>query len=195
MIAFKGASKDMTARLGNHDGEVFRIGKTYTVKESKTARCGYHCCENPVQCLGYYSLDTDRFFEVEASGDIVEDDRERIACTRMTILKELDLKDFFAECLKYIIAHPDRRPWEWNGGGVEIAKNKARAKKIAIARGMDPRAMVGEPNGHIGLIRQDANGWILAARAIRADGKVYAPNTWYHINENGIIEEVRNDEA
>ena len=191
MIAYKGICQDMTARLGNHDGEVFKIGRTYKVKKAKTAREGYHCCENPAQCLGYYDLRSDRFFKVEASGSIDEDDKERIACTEITILEELDTKGFFKACMSYITAHPDREEWQWSGKGVEISKDEAKAAVIAIARGTDPRAMVGGEIGYIGLIKEDANGELTAARVAKIDGEMRYSGTWYHINSRGIIEEVR----
>lgn len=191
MIAYKGICQDMTARLGNHDGEVFKIGRTYKVKKAKTAREGYHCCENPAQCLGYYDLRSDRFFKVEASGSIDEDDKERIACTEITILEELDTKGFFKACMSYITAHPDREEWQWYGKGVEISKDEAKAAVIAIARGTDPRAMVGGKIGYIGLIKEDANGELTAARVAKIDGEMRYSGTWYHINSRGIIEEVR----
>lgn len=191
MIAYKGICQDMTARLGNHDGEVFKIGRTYKVKKAKTAREGYHCCENPAQCLGYYDLRSDRFFKVEASGSIDEDDKERIACTEITILEELDTKGFFKACMSYITAHPDREEWQWSGKGVEISKDEAKAAVIAIARGTDPRAMVGGKIGYIGLIKEDANGELTAARVAKIDGETRYSGTWYHINSRGIIEEVR----
>ena len=191
MIAYKGISPDMTARLGNHDGEIFEVGKTYTVKESKTARNGYHCCENPAQCLGYYNLESDRFFKVEAAGSIDEDDAERIACTKLTILQELDVKDFFCACIRYIVAHPDRKKWEWSGKGIEIARSSAKAPIIAIARGEDPRAMITSEDGFIGLIVEDANGQLVIAKTIRIDNKNYYSGTWYRLNLDGTVTEVR----
>lgn len=193
MIAYKGISPDMTARLGNHDGEIFKVGCTYTVKKSKTARNGYHCCENPAQCLGYYDLRSDRFFKVEAAGSIDEDDSERIACTKLTILEELDVKGFFCACIKYIVAHPDRKKWEWSGKGVEIARSSAKASTIAIARGEDPRAMITEKGGFVGLIMEDANGRLVAAKTARIDNRNYHTGTWYHLDSSGSVTEVRHE--
>lgn len=193
MIAYKGISPDMTARLGNRDGEIFKVGCTYTVKQSKTARNGYHCCENPAQCLGYYDLRSDRFFKVEAAGSIDEDDAERIACTKLTILEELDVKGFFCACIKYIVAHPDRKEWEWSGKGVEIARTSAKASTIAIARGEDPRAMILEKDGFIGLIVEDANGRLVAAKTVRIDNRSYHTGTWYHLDNSGSVTEVRHE--
>lgn len=193
MIAYKGISPDMTARLGNHDGEKFRVGKTYTVKKAKTAREGYHCCENPFRCLQYYSLETDRFFRVEPGGSIDEDEHERIACTKLTIIEELSgKKDMFLAGLDYVLFHPERK-WEYSGNGVESARNIAKAKHIAIARGTDPKANVGAPDGWIALIKTDRRDNVKELRILHVDGETFLPNTYYHIGSLGHIEEVDAD--
>ncbi len=194
MIAYKGISPDMTARLGNHDGEVFRIGQKYSVEQSKTARNGYHACENPLNCLTYYDLTRDRFFKVECGGSIDEDDSERIACTEMTILEELTIAEVFAEAVRYIVRHPERDKWECRHNGVEVRRNNASASIIAIARGEDPRATITTETkqvcGYIGLIKEDDSGQIIAARSFKVDGNERKFYAWYHIADNGSVEEV-----
>ena len=100
MIAYKGFTPELTSRLGDGKKETctFEPGCTMTSEESKTARTGYHCCENPAECLAYYSWDgKNRFWKVEAEGDIDEDAHERIACTKITLLaKETDKKLYFS---------------------------------------------------------------------------------------------------
>lgn len=193
MIAYKGISSDMTARHGNHDGEVFEVGKTYITEESKTARNGYHCCENPAHCLSYYTLNRDRFFKVEAAGSIDEDDMERIACTELTILEELDLKGFFGACMRYIVAHPARKDWARSGNDVDIARSSAKAAVIAIARGKNPCAMITSDEGFIGLIIEDTIGKIVGAKTIRVDNKNYRARRWYRLSINGSVTEVEHE--
>lgn len=111
MRAYKGFTGNLEARLGNGIFK-YEIGKTYEEEECKTMRNGFHCCENPFSCLSYYSLGTDdRFCEVEAE-IIDEDDAERIACKRITIVKELTLAEFAKAGYEYIAAHPKREGWE-----------------------------------------------------------------------------------
>ena len=44
MIAFKGFSPDLTARYGKGKKQ-FAPGRTEREEKSKTASCGFHCCE------------------------------------------------------------------------------------------------------------------------------------------------------
>lgn len=183
MRAFKGMSPDMTARLGMGRFQ-FKVGETYEEKSSKTVRSGFHCCENPFECLSYYRLGIDRFFEVEAAGDIDEDDDERIACTKITIVKELTIGEFALEGMKYMINHPEHK-WQQNRVGVVVTEVGAEATLIAISRGSDPMAKVAK-GGIIGLIRETGEG-IQAAVMMKAGGrnKPCKEDTWYRLTENG----------
>lgn len=170
MKAFKGFSPDLCSRLGDHKKEncQFTLGETKTVESSKTAREGFHCCENPFECLGYYRLGQDRFFEVEAAGDIDEDEDERIACTKITLVKELTKLDMALEGMVYIVNHPKRKRWQQNYTGCIVAKDEAEAKKagdIAIARGRNPK--VKGPTGAIlGILQENRCGEIMDASLI-----------------------------
>lgn len=162
MIAYKGFSHKLTSVMGNGRKEKcsFEPGSTMTETECKTARNGYHCCENPFECLRYYALNGEnRFFKVEAAGNIDEDASERIACTKITLLEELTPLKLALEGMRYIIEHPYRERWEQEHGNVRVKKDEAEIREwgIAIARGKDPR--VRGPEGSIlGLLVEDENG-------------------------------------
>ncbi|MCR5337588.1 MAG: hypothetical protein K6E75_03430 [Lachnospiraceae bacterium] len=170
MKAFKGFSPDLTSRLGDGKKEncTFRPGETKEVESSKTVRSGFHCCENPFECLRYYTLGTDRFFEVEAKGDIDEDEDERIACTKITLVKELTKLDMALAGMTYIVNHPQRRRWEQNHKGCIVAREQAEAEQegdIAIARGKNPKAK-GPAGAILGIMQEDKNGEIMDATLI-----------------------------
>lgn len=170
MIAFKGFDHHLKSIMGNGRDETcsFAPGITLEETESKTGRNGFHCCENPFECLGYYAMNgKNRFFMVEASGDINEDGSERIACTRITLLKELDAKGLALYGMKYIIKHPDREKWKQEHGSVVVREDEAEAKKtgqIAIARGRAPR--VKGPAGSILGLLVDGEGGIENAKLV-----------------------------
>lgn len=171
MIAYKGFTKDLTARLGSGEYQ-FEIGKTAIEQKSKTVSCGFHCCENPFECLTYYSFDKgDRFFKVEASGDIDEDGEERIACTELTLLEELSPLQIALEGMKYIIEHPNRQKWQQHYGGVLVCSDKAEVKEanhIAIARGENPKVK-GPVGSILGIIREVEGFGIV-------DAKLFVPS-------------------
>lgn len=184
MIAFKGVSPDGSNRLGQ--GKiVYKVGKTYKTDKSKTVNSGFHCCENPFECLSYYTLGEDRFFMVEAGGSIDEDEDERIACTELKVLKELSIVSFMVYGMTYIINHSNREKWEQHYKGVTVAKNKAHNELIAIARGVDPVASA-EEGGCIGLIIEepDYSSMIRKACAHKVDGEEILPGVFYRWNFN-----------
>lgn len=166
MIAYKGFTKDLTARLGSGNYQ-FEPGKTYTEESSKTVRSGFHCCENPFECLAYYSLDGEnRFFMVEAAGSIDEDDSERIACTEITLLKELSVLEFALEGMKYIVRHPDREGWVCHHREAKVQQDTAEAmgvNHIAIARGENPKVK-GVEGSVLGIIREKQGVGIMDAK-------------------------------
>lgn len=197
MIAYKGFSNNLKSVLGNGKEECcsFEIGKTMTEENCKTARNGFHCCENPFECLSYYPMNgLNRFFIVEAAGNIDEDDNERIACTEITLLKELDPLRFALEGMMYIINHPQREKWQQNYNSVQVKLDQAEARMeshIAIARGVEPR--VKGPDGSIlGLIKE-VDGQIIAARLFNPgllwDGK------WVKFGNGRELMEVQDEET
>ncbi len=195
MIAYKGFTKDLTARLGKGEYQ-FEVGKTFVEENSKTARSGFHCCENPFKCLSYYSLNgADRFFMVEAAGSIDEDDGERIACTRITLLKELTVLEFALEGMKYMINHPGRENWQQHYYNAKVEADIAEAEKanhIAIARGENPRVK-GPAGSILGIIREVEGFGIV-------DAKLFIPeaaeaNKWLMLGSDRKIVEVPDEET
>ena len=73
MIAYKGFEKNLSCR-----GYQF---KRYGINETTEANCrqnGFHCAENPLDCLVHYpNWRNSRYFVVKAFGDLDEDDQDR----------------------------------------------------------------------------------------------------------------------
>ena len=105
MYAYKGFEPDLSCR-----GYRFVMGKNVT-PEANYASNGFHCAENPLDCLTYYSdMDRSIYCLVQPGGDIDEDDRDsKIACTELTILRQLTRKEFFLHALAYMVDHPCRK--------------------------------------------------------------------------------------
>lgn len=132
MRAYKGFNSELTSVMGDGKKEncVFKLGETKRVESSKTVRSGFHCCENPFECLGYYPVDgKNRYFEVEAAGSIDEDGSERIACTEITLIRELDIAELALAGMAYMIMHPHRSGWQQSHRGAEVHKDKSKPEK------------------------------------------------------------------
>lgn len=169
MRAYKGFAPDLTSRFGNGKKEccTFEMGKTYREKECKTMRNGFHCYENPFQCLGYYPMDgKNKLVLVEAGGDINEDAEGKIACTELTLIEELTPVRLAMEGMRYIILHPDRSGWQQDHRNVVVQQEEARgpeANSVAIARGQQP-VVSGASGSILGIILETEPGKIIAAK-------------------------------
>ena len=198
MIAYKGFTKDLWSRLGDGKEEncKFTLGETKTVSESKTVRSGFHCCENPFDCLTYYPMNGDnRYFKVEAAGDIDEDESQRIACTSITLLEELSPARFAAEAMKYMIMHPHREGWQQSSGMVMVEKNESEAHEensIAIARGIRPMVK-GPCESLLGLLVENEMGEIINAKLIKVDQR--KANKWLYLTDEREVEFVEESKS
>ena len=67
MKAYKGFNKDMTCL-----GFQYEEGKTYETDKAEMCETGFHACENPLDCFGYYAPGQSVYHEVE-----IEDNGQR----------------------------------------------------------------------------------------------------------------------
>lgn len=170
MIAYKAFSPGLICR-GYH----FHMGVNVTEKANCRAN-GFHCAENPLDCLTYYSdLDKTEFFLVDARGDIDEDGNDtKIACTELDIVKKLSQMDVFLHGLAYMVDHPFR---EWSS---HVRKNRAEAVNgYAVVRGIDPLAC-GKLGDILALAKESpTSDAILQVALARVDGIKLLPGVWY----------------
>lgn len=190
MIAYKGFKGNLTCTLGNGVFQ-YEPGQTITEESSKCARRGMHCTEYPLECFTWYPpCKGNRYFEVEAGGSIDECEGDaKIACTQMTLLRELSVFQVAAKGMVYMVEHPQRE-WEISGGNFAAEKDRAEALKegaVAIARGRQPRVR-GVSGAVLGLVKENAKGMIVDAKVFVVRDKI-KPGIWYTIR-NRILREV-----
>lgn len=131
MIAYKGFRPGLICR-----GYQFVMGLN-TTEKANCRENGFHCAEDPLDCLSYYSsLEHSEYYIVNAGGDIDEDEHDsKIACTELTVIKRLTKEELFLHGLAYMVDHP-RRVWSSH-----VAANRAMANcGYAVVRGKDPVA-------------------------------------------------------
>ena len=173
----------MIAYKGFHPGLIC-LGYQYvmglnTTAEANCAKNGFHCAENPLDCLSYYSdMAHSEYCLVRPGGDIDEDEHDsKIACTELTIIKKLEREEFFLHALAYMVDHPGR---EWNS---HVEKDRGCAPHgFVIVRGSDPVA-AGQKEDILAFAREiPDDGRIEQIALVRVDGRKIRPNTWYDIN-------------
>ena len=96
MIAYKAFQKNLSC-LG------FQYKETewnYTEKAA-CRKTGFHCAENPLDCLIYYSNpDLAQYCVVEVAGERQEEgDDSKIACTQLRIVRRLTLLELLMKSL------------------------------------------------------------------------------------------------
>lgn len=145
MIAYKGFAPDFTASFGRGKKQ-YHVGDVLEEDGSKTGNRGMHCAEYVLDCLNWYPLGAgNRYCQVLARGSIDEDGSVQIACTKMHILQELNIKQVAAAACMYMVQYPGR-DWKRSGALLDVAEDTARgqgAGAIAIARGKDPKVKGG----------------------------------------------------
>ena len=148
-------------------------------EQANCAANGFHCAEDPLDCLSYYpNMKRSEYYIVDAGGDVDEDGRDsKIACTELTILKKLGREEFFLHALAYMVDHPDRT---WNRN---IQKGNGRAKDgFAIVRGVDPVAS-GKKGDVLAFAREAPDSKkIIQIAVVRVDGKKIKAGVWYDTN-------------
>lgn len=173
MIAYKAFQQGLICR-----GYKFKRGLNRTDK----ANCrenGFHCAENPLDCLTYYSdMENSEYYIVNAGGDIDEDDNDsKISCTELTVLKKLTRNEFFLHGLAFMADHPLR---EWS---CHVNKDRAEARcGYAVVRGTDPIAK-GKVGDILALAREDAEtGEVRQVALTSVDGVNIMPDIWYDVD-------------
>ena len=173
MIAYKAFDEGMIC-LKYH----FVMGLNVTEK----ANCrenGFHCAENPLDCLSYYSnMEKSEYYLVDARGDIDEDgDDTKIACTELLIIKRLSREELFLHGLAYITDHPLLR---WSS---HVEKERAKAKNgYAVVRGLDPIAR-GQLGDILAFAKEDPIKRTITQVALATvDGVKILPDVWYGVD-------------
>ena len=173
MIAYKGFEKNLSCR-----GYQF---KRYGINETTEANCrqnGFHCAENPLDCLVHYpSWRNSRYFVVKAFGDLDEDDRDtKISCTKIELIKELDFPTLLLRGAAYMAIHPDR-PW----CSLVCKETGVGNNGFVIVRGKQPKAK-GRKNDLLILVQEEPDSnEIIYVNQLCVDGTRYKENQWYGI--------------
>ena len=168
MIAYKGFQPGLVCL-----GYQFKMGLNVT-EEANCAHNGFHCAENPLDCLTYYSdMDHSEYCLVNAGGDVDEDGCDsKISCTELTIIKKLDREEFFLHALAYMMDHPERECSR------QIVRDAGKSSYVVV-RGIDPIAKGGR-NSILAFAKEEPEtGMIVQITLTCVDGKRAKSNVWY----------------
>ncbi|MGN0506659.1 MAG: hypothetical protein ACI4FZ_08865 [Lachnospiraceae bacterium] len=181
MIAYKGFNRDLVCTMGKGQFQ-YEVGKTYQEDSAKCASTGFHCVEEPIEVLRWYSGETARYCIVNAGGDVHEDGTDKISCTEMTILREVTLQQLGALECEWIQEHPERK----NSSQVKRNEGYASGKEIVVVRGKNPKA-AGALGSTIFLLKEKkGEKTIEEAGAFEIDGQEFLPDVYYRVDGRRI---------
>lgn len=108
-IAYKAFRPDLSCQAGGSTYQ-YQLQKWNEIKEAKCRETGFHCAEDPLDCLSYYPVwEQAVYYMVAADGDIDEDACDsKIACTRLRLLKKMTKEEYIYVALVYMVQHPTR---------------------------------------------------------------------------------------
>lgn len=175
----------MRAYKGFNDGRVcrghkFEVGRPNVTLEANCVRNGFHCAENPLDCFTYYpDVRKSEYWEVEAAGDINEDAVDsKIACTELTLIRRLSIKQMVLAGIAYLARHPEQLQRH-------VCEKKGEASEaggFVIVGGTDPAAC-GALGTVLALIRlQKGTGKIQDIGLYAVDGVNIKPGVYYRID-------------
>ena len=205
--SYKGFNKDMTCR-----GFQYEEGKEYEEETADVCHSGFHACEYPLDCLGYYSPNTSVYHEVEQSGEFDRGtDDSKVSSTKIKVGVRLDVAGLVKAAIDFTMsrvkkeAGSDEDCGASSATGYKGASSANDPESVAVAWGYKGKAM-GVLGSHIVLAewkyigkedddrydRSEQKAWeLLGAKMFRVDGEKVKPDTWYRL-ENGELMEVEN---
>lgn len=210
---YKGFNKDMTCR-----GFQYEEGKEYEEPSVEICDHGFHACEYPLDCLGYYAPNKSVYHEVEQSGEIQKQSgNSKVASTKIKIGAEISIAGIVKAAIEYTTKRTKKESDSDDSKGASSATGNCGASSATgycgSAEAGDPDSVAvawgyhGKAKGVLGshLVLADWEGdkrnywkqneWkFKGAKMVRVDGENIKPDTWYTMKNGEIIEAEESEE-
>ena len=100
ITSYKGFNKDMTCR-----GFQYEEGKDYETERAKACETGFHACEYPLDCFGYYAPASSEFHVVEQSGELSGNDGDsKVASTKIHIGAKISIAGMVKAAIEFTMS-------------------------------------------------------------------------------------------
>ena len=211
--SYKGFNKNMTCRDFQYEE-----GKEYEEPSVEICDHGFHACEYPLDCLGYYAPNKSVYHEVEQSGTIQkETDGSKVASTKIKIGAEISIAGLVKAAIEYTTERTKKESDNDDQSGASSATGDHGASSATGYKGSaeagDPDSVAiawgyrGKAKGVLGsyLVLADWEGnernywtqnqWkFKGAKMVRVDGENIKPDTWYTMKDGKIVEVEESEE-
>lgn len=206
MRAFKGFNKDLTCR-----GYQYEEGKEFHTERAECCDTGFHACEYPLDCFGYYDPAHSVFHEVELSGEMDKSgDNTKVCATDIKIGARLSIAGLVKMAIDFTMskvnkeAGSDERHGFASATGYKGASSVSDPTGVAVAWGHEARAK-GCKGAHLILSDwkyvgarysdgdymdpYDKESWELTgAKMVVVDGEKIKEDTYYRCIEGEVVE-------
>ena len=206
MKAFKGFNKDLTCR-----GYQYEEGKEFHTERAECCDTGFHACEYPLDCFGYYDPAHSVYHEVELSGEMDRSgDNTKVCATDIKIGARLSIAGLVKMAIDFTMskvnkeAGSDERHGFASATGYKGASSVSDPTGVAVAWGHEARAK-GCKGAHLILSDwkyvgarysdgdymdpYDKESWELTgANMVVVDGEKIKEDTYYRCIEGEIVE-------
>ena len=213
MKAYKGFDKNMQCR-----GFQFEEGKTYELPEGETPKLcenGFHACEAPLDCFGYYPPGTSVYHEVGLDGVTDEaspEDSKRVG-SKIKIGAKLDIANLCKLQFEYVRERCTNESNAEEGkvatagdygaatagfrgaatagdSGAATSRGTSSVGKegIACVRGNGAKARGGLGAVLVIAVENKSNYRIKEWKAAVVDGEIIKADTWYTLKDGEFVE-------
>ena len=169
MRAFKGFNKDLTCR-----GYQYEEGKEFHTERAECCDTGFHACEYPLDCFGYYDPAHSVFHEVELSGEMDKSgDNTKVCATDIKIGARLSIAGLVKMAIDFTMSKVNKEAGSDERHGFASATGNCGASS---ATGYKGASSVSDPTGV-------AVAWGHEARAKGCKGAHLILSDWRFIGE------------
>ena len=169
MKAFKGFNKDLTCR-----GYQYEEGKEFHTERAECCDTGFHACEYPLDCFGYYDPAHSVYHEVELSGEMDRSgDNTKVCATDIKIGARLSIAGLVKMAIDFTMSKVNKEARSDERHGFASATGNCGASS---ATGYKGASSVSDPTGV-------AVAWGHEARAKGCKGAHLILSDWRFIGE------------
>ena len=178
MKAFKGFNKDLTCR-----GYQYEEGKEFHTERAECCDTGFHACEYPLDCFGYYDPAHSVYHEVELSGEMDKSgDNTKVCATDIKIGARLSIAGLVKMAIDFTMSKVNKEAGSDERHGFASATGNCGASSAtgncgaSSATGYKGASSVSDPTGV-------AVAWGHEARAKGCKGAHLILSDWRFIGE------------
>ena len=167
MRAFKGFNKDLTCR-----GYQYEEGKEFHTERAECCDTGFHACEYPLDCFGYYDPAHSVFHEVELFGEMDKsNDNTKVCATDIKIGARLSIAGLVKMAIDFTMSKVNKEAGSDERHGFASATGNCGASS---ATGYKGASSVSDPTGV-------AVAWGHEARAKGCKGAHLILSDWKYV--------------